>query len=265
MIARVTKKNPKQDAVLQVEGPEGSGKTTMSIGIAYYISLRTGRPFSEQNVFFDTKKALDFAQNTEAQIIIFDEPALDVLSSQWWKDVQQDLIQLLMLCRKKRHFIIFNFTKFYKFSEYIVVDRSVGMIHLYERKDKEGEYAFRYIPRDRLEALYNDYRYKKIRNYFKYGIFTGEFADILNPDRRYNILDLFNVAYYESEKDKAIKSIGNKKNDWKINMQYKLSRLKYPIYTQQEFCNQIKIHRATINRWKNKQDDDENDTLEPTG
>ena len=89
MIARVTKKNPKQDAVLQVEGPEGSGKTTMSIGIAYYISLRTGRPFSEQNVFFDTKKALDFAQNTEAQIIIFDEPALDVLSSQWWKDVQQ--------------------------------------------------------------------------------------------------------------------------------------------------------------------------------
>lgn len=261
MIKRVTQKSPKQDAVLQIEGPEGSGKTTMAIGIAYYVSLRTGRAFNEKNVFFDTKKALEFAQNTEDQIIIFDEPALDVLSSQWWKETQQNLIQLLMLFRKKRHFLIFNFTKFYKFSEYIVVDRSVGMIHLYERRDKAGQYAFTYIPQASLEYLYNDYRYKKQRNYFKYGIFTGEFADILNPDRDYNILDKFNVTYYEAEKDKAIKSIGSTKNNKLKELQARISRVKFPIYTQEQFCELTKIPDRTLRRWKNMDFEVQNDDI----
>jgi hypothetical protein len=209
MIERIEQKNPKLDAVFQNEGGEGLGKTSFSVAQGYYISFKTGIPFSEKNVFLDVKKAIDFAKSTEKQIIIFDEPAKGVLKAQWRTQLQQNLIELLMLSRKKRHFIIFNFVKFYKFNEYIVVDRCLGMAHLYERRDRKG-YAFAYIPRSRLEDLYNDAIKKHKRNYFLYAIFTGEFPDVLNPDKKYNILDKFDYPAYEKEKDRVIASIGEK-------------------------------------------------------
>ena len=214
MIERVTQSNPKLDTVFQNEGGEGLGKTTFSVAQGYYISYQTGKPFSEKNVFLDIKKAIDFAKTTEGQIIIFDEPAKGVLKMQWRTILQQNLIELLMLSRKKRHFIIFNFVKFYKFNEYIVVDRCLGMAHLYERRDRKG-YAFAYIPRARLEDLYNDAIKKHQRNYFKYSIFTGEFPDVLNPNKKYNILDKFDFETYDKEKDRVIASIGEKEPDEK--------------------------------------------------
>jgi hypothetical protein len=36
---------------------------------------------------------------------------------------------------------------------------------------------------------------KHKRNYFKYSIFTGEFPDVLNPEKSYNILDIFDIDY----------------------------------------------------------------------
>lgn len=215
MIERITQKNPKLDAVFQNEGGEGLGKTTFSVAQGYYISYKTGIPFSEKNVFLDIKKAIDFAKDTEKQIIVFDEPAKGVLKMQWRTQLQQNLIELLMLSRKKRHFMIFNFVKFYKFNEYIVVDRCLGMAHLYERRDRKG-YAFAYIPRSRLEDLYNDAIKKHQRNYFKHSVFTGEFPDVLNPDKKYNLLDKFDFKSYDKEKDRVISSIGDAKPEEKV-------------------------------------------------
>jgi DNA-binding transcriptional regulator YiaG len=227
MIERVEQTKPCHDTLVSIEGSEGVGKTTMAVILGYYVHSVTGRPFSEKNVFADVKKAIDFAQNTFGQIVIFDEPALDALSAEWWKESQKDLIKLLMLSRKKRHFFIFNITKFYKFSEYIVVDRAVCMIH-----------------------LYNDYRKKRERNYRKYKMFTGTFPDVLDPKMSYNILDHFNVEEYEKEKDKAILSIGKKmKNDVK-ELKRKLGSLKFPIPTQIEFAKRLEVSITTLKSWK---------------
>ncbi len=256
MIKRTTQKNPKLDAVFQIEGGEGLGKTTLSAATGYYISWKTGKPFSEKNMFFDIKKAIEFAQETEGQIIVFDEPARGVLKVQWRNKLQQDLIELLMLSRKKRHFIIFNFVKFYKFNEYIVVDRCLGMAHLYERKDRNGVYAFAYIPRDYLESLYNDAIKKHQRNYFKYSIFTGEFPDVLNPEKEYNILDSFDLKAYEKEKDKAIASIGKPIEDTPhqdtiklLKLKKDIGSLKYPIKSKKEMCIQLDKHTTTLWDW----------------
>lgn len=239
MIKRVMQKNPKQDAVFQNEGGEGLGKTTISVAEGYYISYKTGRSFSEKNVFPDLKKAIDFAKSTEEQIIIFDEPARGALKVQWRNQVQQYLVELLMLARKKRHFVIFNFVKFYKFNEYIVVDRCLGMCHLYERRDGKG-YAYAYIPKDSLENLYNDAIKKHQRNYFKYAIFTGEFPDVLNPEKSYNILDSFDKDSYEKEKDRVIASIGD--NGIQIDEdKLKLDRFVYLLFKESD-----KKHREMI-------------------
>jgi hypothetical protein len=252
MIKRVTQIKPCHDTLVSIEGSEGVGKTTMASLLAYYVHDKTGRPFSEKNVFADTKQAIDFAQNTFGQIIIFDEPALDALSAEWWKEAQKDLIKLLMLSRKKRHFFIFNITKFYKFSEYIVVDRAVCMIHLYEQIGR-NQPAFAYIGKSFLESLYNDYRKKRERNYKKYKLFNGTFPDVLDPNMKYNILDHFDRDAYEKAKDKAILSIGKKMvNDTK-ELKRKLAALKFkdnPITSQIELAKRLVIPLKTLQSWK---------------
>lgn len=255
MIERIQQKNPKLDAVFQNEGAEGLGKTSFSCAQAYYIAYKTGMSFSEKNVFLDLKKAIDFAKNTEKQIIIFDEPAKGVLKAQWRNQLQQNLIELLMLSRKKRHFIIFNFVKFYKFNEYIVVDRCLGMAHLYERRDRKG-YAFAYIPRRSLEELYNDAIKKHQRNYFRYSVFTGEFPDVLNPEKEYNILDTFNYEAYEKEKDRVIANIGEKSHDEVSPERIELLKLKKiigsvkpPIKTKEDLAKQMGLTTNTLLVW----------------
>jgi hypothetical protein len=263
MIKRITQKNPKLDAVFQFEGGEGLGKTTFSAALGYYVSSKTGRNFSDKNMFVDIKKATDFAKNTKEEIIIFDEPAKGVLKAQWRNQLQQNLLELLMLSRKRRHFIIFNFVKFYKFNEYIVVDRCLGMAHLYERRDKNG-YAFAYIPRGSLEDLYNDAIKKHKRNYFRYSIFTGEFPDILNPEKAYNILDIFDINSYEERKDKAISTIGDpiepKTNfDRKAlrKLKKEIGMLTFPIKTKTHLAEKLGLTRETLWGWGKINDEED--------
>lgn len=212
MIRRCIHKKSKKDSLLLLEGSEGEGKTTFSIALGYYISEKTGRSFCAKNVFFDAEKMIDFAKSTEEQIIIWDEPALQALSTDWASGVVKNITRLLMTARKKRHFFIFNLTKFYKFNEYIVVDRPMGFIHVYSRKNVEsGRFVF--IKKGNLEHLWRDYKVSKKRNYKLYynKRIRGKFPDILNPDYKNNVLSEFDIDYYEKEKDDAIKNIGEKK------------------------------------------------------
>ncbi|KYK20688.1 hypothetical protein AYK24_09865 [Thermoplasmatales archaeon SG8-52-4] len=211
MIERCITDKSKKDSLLLIEGGEGEGKTTFSIAIGYYVSEKTGRPFSHKNIFFDAEKMIDFAKKTENQIIIWDEPALQGLSTDWASRIVKNLTRLLMTARKKRHFFIFNMTKFFKFNEYIVVDRACGMIHVYSRKNVESG-RFRYIKKANLQPLWRDYRYSKKRNYVKYSAphILGNFPDILSPNYPNNVLSEFNVDAYEKKKDEGIESIGSK-------------------------------------------------------
>ena len=219
MIERCTTKKSKKDTVLLCEGSEGEGKTTLSIAIAYYVAEKTGRKFNHKNVFFNLEKMIDFAKNNKNKIIVWDEPALQALSTDWATGAVKDVTRLLMMARKNRHFFIFNITKFYKFNEYIVVDRPMALIHVYSRKNIETG-RFIYIRKKRLESLWRDYRYAKKRNYKKYSSkkIRGTFPNILDEKYKNNVLIHFDMDAYEKEKDEAIKSIGeNKKSNKHID------------------------------------------------
>lgn len=213
MVQRCNGDRGKKDNVLICEGSEGEGKTTMSIAIAYYVAEQTGREFSEKNVFFDVNDLMKYAQSTDEKIIIWDEPAFQALSTDWASEAVKNITRLLMTARKKRHFFIFNLTKFYKFNEYIVVDRPMAMIHVYSRNNiKSGRFI--YIRKKFLEDLWKDYRISKKRNYKVYAskIVRGTFPDILNPKYANNVLSEFDNDAYELKKDEAIASIGKKKD-----------------------------------------------------
>lgn len=257
MIKRVMQRNPKRDAVLLIEGPESEGKTTLSAALGYYISEKTGREFSNSNVFFDVQKMIEFLQNTDEQIAIWDEPALVALTGDWNKRIIKDLTRLLMMCRKKRHFIIINMTYFNKFTDYIVWQRPLGMIHVYSR-DEEHAGRFVYIRKKKLEKLWLDWHRKKQRNYKKYSSkrVRGTFPDVLNPDYKHNVLSEFDYDAYDDAKDKAIQSVGKEKeteNTKLLKLQYRCSQLSKELKNrgieQQEVTRLLKIADGTLNKW----------------
>ena len=150
-----------------------------------------------------------------------------------------------MMARKKRHFFIFNITKFYKFNEYVVVDRAMALIHVYSRKEIEAG-KFIYIKKKAIEFLYNVYRGSKKRSYKKYTSLHGTFPDYVE-----GIIDL---KQYERDKDKAIEEIGSKKISkaygelWDLKMD--VGGLTFPIETMAEFFRKFGITKPTYYAWK---------------
>lgn len=245
----------KKDNLLIVEGDEGDGKSNLSMGIAYYVSWKTGRKFDVENVFFDVEKMTKFAIENEEQIIVWDEPALAALSNDWYKEEQKNLIKMLMMARKRRHFFIFNITKFYKFSEYIVVDRSVGMVHVYSKNQMNAGHFVYYKKRNK-ELLYYAYRTKKKREYKLFYNFRGTFGEYLPK--------VIDEKVYEQKKDEAIASILTSKSKKKLVnysdrdfdvLRYKFAKLYTflrinPKPTQDELCEWFGIPMRRIQEWR---------------
>jgi len=211
MIKRCSDKRAKRDAVLVVEGAEGEGKTTCSIACAFYVAKKLKRKFSHKNVFFDVGEMIRFLQNSEGQIAIWDEPALQALSTDFASKTVKNITRLLMMARKKRHFIFINITHFNKFNDYVICDRPLGMIHVYSRKGVESGRFF-FIRKKHLWNLWLEWRHKKLKSYKKYcaigGKIWGTFPDVLSEHYANNVLKDFDVKAYEKQKDKAIGSIG---------------------------------------------------------
>ena len=259
MINRCVHPKNKKDALLLIEGGEGEGKTNLALQVAHAVKHHTGRSFTTNNIFYSAEKLVKFAQETTGQIIVYDEPALDMLGGEWWKQEQQNLVKLLMMARKNRHFFIFNITKFYKFNEYIVVDRSIGLIHVYSRNEIEPGH-FVYIKKKAIEFLFNSYKSSKKRDYKKYSCLRGTF-----PDYVPGIIDL---EQYEKEKTEAILSIGsNKVNKWKQELEKfkrKLAVSKLPINNKEELAEALGVSKRTVYTWaeKDKNSEKTHDTTE---
>lgn len=210
MIKRCTDESKKQDAVVIFEGKEGTGKTTYSIALAYYVAHKTGRYFGADHVFFKIEDLIEKYQSTTGQIFVWDEPALQMLSRDKTK-VVTDLTRLLMMARKNRHFLIINIAHFNKFNDYIIADRPVGMVKVYETKRKQIRAL--YIPQANLRKLWDDYKRRYKKNYWQYRsrlVNIHGFPDVLNPKYKFNVLSEFDNDLYEQKKDEAIQMIGEK-------------------------------------------------------
>jgi len=269
MCKRVTQKSPALDACLENEGLEGSGKTSASYIEAAIIKQLTSRPIS---LFFKTSSCIKFARETENQIIILDEPAIESLSNDANTTIGKDFLRLTTTMRKKRHFLILNFTKFWKFPEFLVVDRALGMVHLYN-KDERIIGKFSYIKKNKLEALWNAYKKEGIRKYHKLKSFNGFFPHV--GEKIFNDLDISIEGHphcvlsdYDKYKDEAIAGIGDNTKDKKKDKNLeKLDDLRYQIamltktgkINQVELATHLKINGARLREWMHLRDTYEKD------
>ena len=212
MIKRSTGKN-KDDNVLLVDGEEGMGKSNMAALCAYYIHYEMKRPFDVSNMFFNLDELLQFAIHTKEQIIVWDEAALGGLAVEWWRKNQLQFIKLLMIARKKRHFMIICIPKFFKLNEYIAVDRSIGLIHVYAA-NAMSKGRFVYYNKDQKEYLYEKWRKTRTKVYRKYYNFHGRFLEVMSK-----VLD---ELEYDKKKDAAIMQLGGNNPAQKVDTKKEL-------------------------------------------
>lgn len=241
------------DAIQLIAGDEGIGKSNLTAGICFYIAEKSNREYNVDNIFFDLDKLIDFATKTERQVIHWDEGALGGLATEWWSKNQQKFMRLLMVARKKKHFIAICIPKFYKLNEYIVVERSIGLIHCYARQNIHKGRFF-YFTKKKKELLFEDWKRRRQRSYKKYASFGGSFLEympkVFTPEQ---------VQQYEDKKDKAILNIGNygKKQETKeeldlakerylLNQHTKESNAKF---TQGELAEILQVSRWSVNKW----------------
>lgn len=254
VVRGITQDHPKEDALIINEGKEGKGKSNSAVIEALYVKIKTKR---EVHLFFRLAELIKFAQSTKNKIIIWDEPALDSLSTDQLGKLNKNMLRLFMTVRKKRHFFIINYTKFWKFPEYIIVDRSNGMIHMMENKTGR----FFYIRKNKLEFLWNSYRVKHKRNYNRAMSFGGRMPFVLDENFNefgFNINGIKNATIndYENGKDDAINSIGEipktKREKGELRklllMRKRISQLKG--ITQRELARHLKVHPSRIREWK---------------
>lgn len=240
-----------KDNLLLIDGDEGDGKTNMSFGVGYYVAHTCNRPFSLKNVFFNLDDLIEFAIHTSEQVIIWDEGALGGLASEWWNKNQKKFIKLLMIARKRKHFWIVNIPKFFKMNEYFVIDRSVGLIHVYMRGGTEHG-RFVYFNQIQKEKLWEDWKRTRIRSYKKWWNFHGTFVLFLDSkgDR---FEEIINDDEYNKKKDEAIMSIDKdsldkkerKLTDMRENMIIKLKK-RNPNIKRKELAEILGIPENTL-------------------
>jgi len=264
MTDRVIKKHPTLDSVLQNSGGEGEGKTNASIVEAAYFKMKTGRPIS---LFFKTSSCLKFAQRTEKQILILDEPSFETLGTDFQTAAFKDFLRLTSTMRVKRHILIINFAKFWKFPDFLVVDRALCMIHLYSKQGKDPG-RFLYIKKKNLEPLWNGYKKGGKRLYGALKSFGGRFPYVM--DRLWDKLDIrvediehSKLKDYDSLKDIAINSIGVKRDKKREKDLRKLLELRYKLGNVKRInCEllaaELGIASARLREWRKIDLDDPN-------
>lgn len=229
------------DHLLIIDGKEGYGKSTFGASAGYYLAWKTGKSFDINNIFFDMEEMFKFASSTEEQVILWDEAALGGLASEWQNKFQKKLIKLLMVARKKRHFWVFIVPHFLRLNEYLAVDRSIALIHIYSHDNiTRGRFVF--FSTSKKDGMYSYFRTTHKKDYSRYD-FHGRFTDTSF---------LINQEEYDKKKDAAIASLVNDDEQGKHNIkilsqQYLITKLDR--YSKTEIAELLHIDRKTLYLW----------------
>ena len=153
----------------------------------------------KRQIFFNPDDFIEYGTRTKEQVIILDESVFGGLSGDAMTKIGKKLIKFAMVIRKKKHVIFLNIPKFFKLNEYLMIDRSTALIHVYARRGTQlGRFV--YFTKTGKEKLFYGYRKTKTRKYKTLYTFRGTFP---------NALDLIiDEKEYDRKKDEAILQFG---------------------------------------------------------
>ena len=237
----------KLDNWIVVDGDEGYGKSTMSFLCAYYMAEKLGREFTTKQIFFDPDKFIEYGTKTNEQVMVLDESVFGGLSGDAMTKIGKKLIKFAMVIRKKRHCIFLNIPKFFKLNEYLMVDRSICLIHVYARGGTQlGRFV--YFSNTQKEKLFWEYKRKRARKYKTFYTLRGSFPDALKK--------VIDEKEYDKKKDAAILSFGAGEESRKDSKQelfkklFELNKEKGIKVLGKEYAKLLNVCEDTITAYK---------------
>lgn len=206
-----------KDAVIVVGGKVGSGKTTLAMQIAKFLSLKLHTPFNLDIVVFTPTQIYDAIMNEgikENGVVIYDESSTGVTGKQSMTKEGKMLELLFDTCRVKRAAIIICTPRFRSLSKALVEDRILGM---YETKD-EGAANY-YYPYNRNDMIkyYNILRNPTLRKKLNVGrIRKHDFGAWPFSRKSENLGCPFTEEEYNMKKVKSLASVNSEgSNAWR--------------------------------------------------
>lgn len=141
----------KWDAVILIDGVEGSGKSTLSFICGWYI---TDGKLTLKNVAEGTQDAIQKLEKLpDKSTLIIDEGSLMFSSKDVMRKEQRTLIKILNVIRQKMMCLIIVAPSFFDLNKYISIDRSRFLLHVYTNKDLERG-RFTYFGQKKKKLLY---------------------------------------------------------------------------------------------------------------
>lgn len=190
--------NKKWDCVIVYDGEEGSGKTTLAVANAYYMSKAKGMDFSLDNVIYTIKQFNKLVDELPPHSnIVWDEFVMSGLNLEALSKMQIALIKKMAMMRKKQLVVHLVIPYIFMLTKYFAIGRARALVHVYSRNNLDrGDFMYYSKPKKRFlmfkGAKYWDY-------YSQKPDFLGDFT---NTEGLF-----FDMDQYEKKKDKAIELI----------------------------------------------------------
>jgi DNA-binding transcriptional regulator YiaG len=245
------KRKLNNDNLLIISGNTGTGKSNLASLCCAYYSYLTGIKYNNGRVFFKSPDFIEDAITSYDKIFHYDESLFSAMAQDWQSKEQKELIKMLLLCRKKRHFYVFCIPDFFKLKDTIKEEKCDGLIWTRLFKNRPG--FFEYYRKKKRDAMISYYQRNKQKAWFKFRSFKGTFAK--------NLPRILDEKKYDKDKDKAIASLLDKKKSKKLieteskllNLQKQIAELPSKInMTQKDFAKIIGTTPKTLIEWKKK-------------
>jgi hypothetical protein len=146
-----------EDRVYIVDGRERSGKSVFSQQLA-----KTFDPTFTHERMYQTPESfrLGVIRALQYQCVVFDEGHKGFSSARTISKINKILVELMMDIGQKNLVIIVNLPYFFYLQDYLAVQRSNGLFHVYKKKGKRG--FWRYYGYKKKMQLYYMGKTKKV-------------------------------------------------------------------------------------------------------
>lgn len=188
------------DMVFTVDGAEGSGKSVLTLQMAYYCD--PSDDLIERTCFnaFQFRKVIKNAKPFQA--VIYDEAHAGLNSRAAMSFINRALVSMLTEIRQKNLFVFIVLPTFFDLDRYVALWRSRALIHVYTSGSFERGY-FAFYNSDKKKDLY--LQGKKL---YQYNVchpnFTGRFTNYYTVDqKKYRALKADSLKKSESGGDDA--------------------------------------------------------------
>ena len=234
------------DAAVLIDGIEGSGKSTLGLTCAYYLS--DGK-FELKDICTGSNDAIaKLDQVKEGGVLLIDEGSLLFSSTDSMRREQKQLIMILNVIRQKRIALIIVSPSFFRLNRYIAVDRTRFLIHVYTKEDlKRGR--FTYFGQKKKNKLY-ELGKKNFNSYAKpRANWNGTFIDF-NP---------FGEEYAKVKKQSLKEALNPEKKALEPKKIQQLAKIKMiqiitpnlPIKNKSELAKAMEIDRSSFYKYLN--------------